>query len=315
MEMIKNEANTLAPMTLEMVEYRIRTNVDGATRCLMEIGRALNDAKQHDLVPHGQWESWVQDVAHMEVRYAQRLMKVAREVEDGSAMLRLDLTKVEAILHLPEGEREAMAEKAEAESLTVRQLKDEIARISEANAKANSRAAASEKRLYDLKLQREQDIERANQMSAQLSAELTEERERSQKLQLRLQEELAKPAVKAGISPEAEKIIDGLNEELREAEELIIEKGRQLAELQKQARMDAMDAARDGARVTARMPQVDDIGEAVKEFMAEVGVIANASKPMEGLTEREKRDLMAYVEWVEEWTKAVRYNLGVIDCE
>lgn len=121
-----------APVKLANIEYRIAVSVQGAYENILEVGRCLNEAKDAGLVPHGEWEAWVRKNTGMSERNAQRLMQAARSVASGSMMERLPISKITAILALPESEREAAAQKAVDENQTVKQLRKEIA---EANRK------------------------------------------------------------------------------------------------------------------------------------------------------------------------------------
>ena len=98
--------------TLANIERRIAYHIQGAYSNVIEVGRCLIEAKESGLVPYGQWEAWVNRVAGMNERSAQRLMKAAREVAPESAMAKLPISKIQAILALPEPQREAVAEKA-----------------------------------------------------------------------------------------------------------------------------------------------------------------------------------------------------------
>ena len=77
-------------------------------------------------MPHGQWEAWVNRVAGMSERSAQRLMQAAREVSPESAMAKLPISKIQAILALPEPQREEVAAKAVEENQTLRELQATI---------------------------------------------------------------------------------------------------------------------------------------------------------------------------------------------
>ena len=123
--------------TLQNIERRIALHMQGAYANILEVGRCLIEAKEANVVPHGQWEPWVQRTAGMSERTAQRLMQAAREVSPESAMARLPISKITAILALPEPQREAVAVKAVEENQSLRELQatiDETRRRLEADA-------------------------------------------------------------------------------------------------------------------------------------------------------------------------------------
>ena len=71
-------AAVLPAQRLQEIEYEIHFHVTHAAGHLLEVGRCLNAAKDEGLVPHGQWESWVEQNAGVGVRTAQRMMAAAR---------------------------------------------------------------------------------------------------------------------------------------------------------------------------------------------------------------------------------------------
>jgi hypothetical protein len=58
----------------------------------------LNEAKAAGVVPHGQWEAWVTETTGLTPRQAQRCMKAATEIRDGSAMAQLEMSKALLLL-------------------------------------------------------------------------------------------------------------------------------------------------------------------------------------------------------------------------
>lgn len=65
--------------TLANIERRISFHIQGAYANILEVGRCLIEAKESGLVPHGEWEAWVERTAGMSDRSAQRIMRAARE--------------------------------------------------------------------------------------------------------------------------------------------------------------------------------------------------------------------------------------------
>ena len=113
-------------VTLQNIERRIAFHIQGAYANILEVGRCLIEAKESRLVEHGQWADWVMQHTGMSDRSAQRIMQAAREVSPESAMNRLPISKIAAILALPEGQREEVAVKAVEENQSLRKLKLEI---------------------------------------------------------------------------------------------------------------------------------------------------------------------------------------------
>ena len=129
-------------ISLGAIEYRMakaRADIYGGA---LELGRCLIEAKEGGLVAHGEWEAWVARNAEMSVRSAEKLMKRAREVQDGTALSRLSGSKIDRILALPEEQREDLAAKAEAEGMSTREIEKEIAQLRGQLDAANIRADA-----------------------------------------------------------------------------------------------------------------------------------------------------------------------------
>lgn len=111
---------------LQSIERRIQNHMQGAYANIVEVGRCLIEAKETGVVPHGQFEEWAGRVTGLQKRSYQRLMQVAREVNPDSAMAKLPITKITAILSLPEAQREEVAEKAVEENQSLRELQATI---------------------------------------------------------------------------------------------------------------------------------------------------------------------------------------------
>jgi len=105
-----------------VIEAHVEACRDAVLTNAVELGRWLVRAKEENIVPHGEWEEWVRTHAGMSERSAQRLMQAAREVPEGSPLERLGVAKIEALLMLPAGEREAAAEEMDAASLSSREV-------------------------------------------------------------------------------------------------------------------------------------------------------------------------------------------------
>lgn len=200
-----------------VIESRIERCRDTAAENLLEVGRLLNAAKAEGLVPHGEWTAWVQEHAAMSERVAQRWMQAAREIPAGSPLAALGATKIRALLTLPAGEREEVAEQIGAASATsaevearvraIRQERDEALRVmgalrkeigearaqAEASREASARSEAQRMDMARQKAQAEEQAalaqaeaeQRAREAAAQESAALRTriaalERERAQ---------------------------------------------------------------------------------------------------------------------------------------
>ena len=70
-------------LRIEDYEARIWLYREQAVNGYIGIGKTLNEAKQSGVVPHGEWEEWVERTTGLSLRNAQRCMKAAAEIRDG----------------------------------------------------------------------------------------------------------------------------------------------------------------------------------------------------------------------------------------
>lgn len=112
------------------IKEQVRTTVAiGA----IEIGRRLIEAKQ--LLPHGEWKGWLQEHVNYSERTAQNMMQLAHEYRDGKAQAIADFsyTKAMLLLGVPAEEREDFLSAHDVESMSTRELKEEIALLRQKN--------------------------------------------------------------------------------------------------------------------------------------------------------------------------------------
>ena len=293
-----------ALVTLANIEYRIAVHIQGAYENLLEVGKALNEAKDANLVPHGQWEAWVLKNTNMSERSAQRLMQAAREVQSGSMMAKLPVTKIQAILALPEAEREPMAEKAVAENLTLRQLQEEVkaqkakvAALEGMNKRANERASASENNARQARTMADKAIKRANEA----------ERERDEARMAMEEMASENPAPATGISAEAQAEIDRLTAQLADAEKM----AEYQAEQRQQAQRELMDLKSQAARGDAAPFEdltCEAVAMAVRTFMGVVGFLPHSEK-LVAMRYQDRQQVQAYARMIGKWAADVTHTL------
>lgn len=295
-----NELTTLAG-----IEYRIALHMQGAYQNLMEVGRALCEAKDGGLVPHGQWEDWVRRNTGMSERSAQRLMQAAREVQPGSALAKLPVSKIQAILALPEEHREAVAEKAAEENQSLRQLQDEIKRLKIALGNSCDRErvaiAASERASNSARTARANTDKALEMYNAAI-----QERDAARKA---LEEAHAEPAT--GISAEAQAKIDELTAQVQDAERM----AEYQAEQRQQAQQELMNLKSQAARGDAAPGEdltVEAVGLAVRTFIGAVGFL-RFSPQITALRADDRGQVLAYARMIAEWAEKVEAALASVD--
>ena len=303
------------PVQLASIERRIQFHIQGVYANVLEVGRCLIEAKESGLVPRGEWEAWVNRVAGMGERTAQRLMQAAREVEPGSALSQLPLTKIQAILALPAGEREPMAARARDEEMTLRQLQDAVAterrRSEQLREKYNTAVRGNTDRAQQIsRLQNSLEILRAQYDDERRQLDRDHRRELGL---LRQQLEDAR-ATAAGISPEAQAEIDRLQRALSDAE---AQADRQ-AELRQQAQQALVELKSSQARGERAAAQEDTTADAVtlavRTFVATVGYVPHSARVM-AFSERDRQLVASHVELIGEWVDAMRAAVTTVVIE
>lgn len=287
-------------VSLANIEYRIATHMQGAYREFLAVGRCLNEAKEAELVPHGEWESWVRRNTGMSERQAQKLMQAARAVTPGSAMAQLPISKIQALLTLPEPEREDMAKVALSENLSLRQLQMEVRKQTQAAQAAEKEADKAREASRRIMKRREEDLEKANKI-ARKNEDL---HDKIKQLELKLQgmHEIYERDVWAakeqgGISEEAQAEIDRKGEEIAELEALLAEQSRLRQEAQEAMLRQESERARSGDMYA---PSFDPerLALAVRTFLGVCGVLPHMAAV---LKDRERQEMRPFVDQLAAW--------------
>ena len=299
---------------LENIERRIQHHIQGAYANIVEVGRCLIEAKEIGVVPHGQFEEWAERVTGLQKRSYQRLMQVAREVSPDSAMAKLPISKITAILALPEAQREAVAEKAVEDNQTLRELQATIdamkGELDETRRQANRVAVERDNAIAVL--------DRAQKRRAEFEHECNELRRQVQGIKQT-----------STISAEAQRQIDNFRGQARQygrmVDELKAENGKlsaqladaeKMAEYQARQREEAQQQLLDLRTQAARgedPAQEDLTAEAVsmaaRTFIGCVGYVPHSDKLLT-LREGDRQEIVAWAETLQRWSADV---LRVID--
>lgn len=259
--MLPARVATFTEVTLGQIEFRIHEHVRGACENLLMVGRLLNEAKDGGLVPHGQWADWVRQHTGFNARTAQRLMQTARSVPEGSYLERLPISQVQAILSLPDPEaQQEMAQRVEDESLTLRQLQEEIRKV-----KGQNEVLAEQNR----DLLSERQAAEAQLMAAQKAAAGASMQEAR-----KLAESLAQEKLGSALEAQGEKLgaeIDALREDLRRAEEEAEQQAENAQALRE--KLLALESAQGREERVESAWTPKRLNEAVQRFLAEVNAL------------------------------------------
>lgn len=139
----------------------------------LSIGKLLLEAKNR--VPHGRFGEWLAENVDYSERRAQDMMRLYEEYGQGTipeAFAALDYSKAVALLSAPEAEREALAERASAEGLSVRALQAEVKRLKEAAAADQLTIAEMEAKAETDARAREEDAAAAKRALQQMESDV-----------------------------------------------------------------------------------------------------------------------------------------------
>jgi len=124
---IIREAAVIAREINEIKQEVKATVVQGA----IAIGRKLQEAKS--IVPYGEWGAWLEENVAYSASTAQNLMRIADEYgrKESQALGDISYTQAVALLQLPYDEREKFVEEHDMETISTREMQQEIKRLNE----------------------------------------------------------------------------------------------------------------------------------------------------------------------------------------
>lgn len=224
-------------------------------------------------------------------------------------MAALPLSKARVILHLPDAEeRETLAKRATEENLTVRNLEEQIRQLTN----DVSEARKSERRMA-------QEVQQAQDMRARLDADrrkleddryemIQKQRERQAEIE-RLRATLAQAEQQKpqeGISPEAQRQIDALRQELADAEDY----AEQQATLRQEAQRQLLEQQSSTAGSAGNLPDTLDLAAAVRVFIGAAGIFPHMGTTLANMDGGKRRELAGYVDMIADWVDGARAALN-----
>ena len=326
MTMLAEQENT-SVLTLADYEARIHLYKEQIGTGYIGIGRTLNEAKAAGVVPHGEWETWVERTTGLSPRNAQRCMQAAREIKDGSALARLEMTKALMLLSsgLDDESRETVAQQAADESATVKELRERIKarekgimELREANQRLSGQIQTFEiKTRHADQENRElqhtceslhgqiEDMDRCMREIAEEAEKYRGQLEGAHEYMEREKQKAVQAAVdtaKATFTEPYKRRIEDLEEELKAAERREEKRAAELGELRRARLEDTMQDAR-GVNVSGLGAL--DVAAAVRSFIGQVGVLPQMTDSLRRLSDAERQTLEEHIETVKRW---------VLDC-
>ena len=238
----------------------IRADFDGARERVLHMGMLLLEARGR--CPEGRWLQWIRDEARLPERTAQQAMQLyetygARELPEG-----VTASHLVELLRAPEADRDALMERAAAEGLSTRQLKDEIRTLRE----EYQRAQVS---IHDLHV----ELEEADRVKARLQADVKDAQGERDRV--------------AGQAEDAVKRANAADKALTKAKDRISEleaRTPETVEVERipedvAAELERLRAENDSLRSgqgTARAPKVEQFVYLVRRFGAAFGELTDA---------------------------------------
>lgn len=185
-EMARMEAeaaltNSQTSANLESLTMEVNLLASQIAQNAVLIGRKLNEMKQ--LLPHGEFMPYIEAHCGFKQRMANQFMRIAAEYTVETLPVGLGVSKVYELLALPAADREEFVASHDAESMTVRQLREEIRRMKRDGekqlAEVNSKLDTAEEKARELQKQLDDEVD----FSDKVEAELRQSRQQSAQLE------------------------------------------------------------------------------------------------------------------------------------
>ena len=286
---ISIENKSTEQLTAEVnVRYRQAESLAGMSAMMLaDAGRRLIEIKSR--IPHGQFETWCADNLEFSKSKAEKMMKLAERVADENSLFSktetftdIGISRVWALLAAPEEVAAEVIETNDVESMTVRELKAELARVKEEKEAAERKAemidhnnddirkelASMQRKLSETVSEKEfAEMQAAAQAQKEdLTKELSEAKAEAADIQAKLdkaKEDLKKQKAKlkdleAARDEEVKKAIEG-----------------KTAEIEEQAAARARESSQELLDRTQR--QVGDLQEYIAKLEAEKAKLSNTS--------------------------------------
>ena len=142
-----------AGRTLPEIEASLRLHKENVVRGFLGIGQDLLDAKAQ-LGKRGGWMEWLERMG-IQQSYANKYMKLAKEVQPGTYLAELTFTKTLTLLAVPAEEREAFAQEIDAENKTAAEIKRLIQERDEALRQAENNRSGRAQAEYEAEILRQ----------------------------------------------------------------------------------------------------------------------------------------------------------------
>lgn len=254
---------------------------------LADAGRRLIEIKGR--IPHGQFESWCADNLEFSKSKAEKMMKLAERVADENSLFSktetftdIGISRVWAFLAAPEEVAAEVIETNDVESMTVRELKAELARVKDEKEAAERKAEMIDHNNDDIRkelasMQRKLSETVSEQEFAEMQAAAQAQKEDLTKELSEAKAEAADIQAKLDKAKEDLKKQKAKQKELEAARDEEVKKAIEgkTAEIEEQAAARARETSQELLDRTQR--QVGDLQEYIEKLEAEKAKLSNTS--------------------------------------
>lgn len=197
---LASEINLITEQTKQMVLMNF-----------IELGKRLTEAKA--MVKHGEWGNWLKERVNYSQRTANNMMKLYAEygasgiASKSQSIANLSVTQAVALLKIPAEEREKFAEQNNAKDMTIRELKEELAKkkaeLAEEQSSTKAALAEAQKRHEQENARYKEQAEKALADKSRIERELEQQKKRQAEL-IESKDTEAKAQVEAAIKQSRE---------------------------------------------------------------------------------------------------------------
>jgi len=278
-EQLTAEANTF---------YRQAEQLAGMSAMMLaETGRRLAEVKNR--IPHGEFKKWCEENLEFSYRKAARTMQLAEKMDDENSLFSkvptlatIGISRVWALLAAPEEVAAEVVENNDVESMKVRELQDELAKVKAEKEAAEHKAEMSDRSNDDIRKElASMQRKLSDAVSEEEYANMQESYEERSKI---LNQELSQvKADSAELQAKLNKAKEDLKKQKAKQKELEAAKDEEVkkaiegktAEIEEQAAARARESSQELLDRTQR--QVGDLQEYIAKLEAEKAKLSNTS--------------------------------------
>ena len=258
----------------------------------LAVGKRLIEAKS--ICPAGRWLEWLERAVAYSERKAQDMMRLYLEYGRGGSIpesiAALDYSKAVALLAAPAEAREALAEKAAGEDLSVRGLQDEIRRLKAEKLKDQTRIDGLEAQIDTARDNIQELTDEGNRQDAAI-VERDRQIERKEEELKAAKRVIADAAEKVSLAQAKAAAAEASAKELRKLHSDAEDRAAKSAQRASDAVNRANQAAKDLAEARAKIQALSEAAAAAAAVEPEVQIVEVVPEDVQRQIEQLKREL------------------------